>query len=475
MTIIGRKAEQELLKQCLDSKKSEFLAIYGRRRVGKTFLVKEAFANQFFFYATGILDENKSLSIQLENFNDELADQGGSEFARAQDWQEAFRNLNRLVEQTPGNAKKVIFLDEIPWMATQNSGFLAALDHFWNRWASSRNDVLLIICGSATSWIIDNVINNRGGLHNRLTRQIQLAPFTLSECEEFFDSNGFVMTHYQIAEAYMIFGGVPYYLSLMNPRQDLNQIVDDVYFRAGAPLQNEFGNLFRSLFRNPSNHVAVVEALASKAKGLKRNEIVEQTGLSDGGGLTRVLEDLEQCGFIRVYRAFGKALQGKTYQLTDAFVLFHLRFSDKRERYSGNYWQQFSSTPGHSSWSGYAFEQVCLLHAENIKKKLGIAGVLTEVSSWRSASSEPGAQVDLVIDRADNVINLCEIKYAKGEYSVTKEDYLSLHNKMSAFSAETRTRKALRVTLVTTFGVRPNKYSAEFNSQVTLDDLFAPL
>ncbi|MCL2826051.1 MAG: AAA family ATPase, partial [Eggerthellaceae bacterium] len=318
MTIIGRKAEQELLKQCLDSKKSEFLAIYGRRRVGKTFLVKEAFANQFFFYATGILDENKSLSIQLENFNDELADQGGSEFARAQDWQEAFRNLNRLVEQTPGNAKKVIFLDEIPWMATQNSGFLAALDHFWNRWASSRNDVLLIICGSATSWIIDNVINNRGGLHNRLTRQIQLAPFTLSECEEFFDSNGFVMTHYQIAEAYMIFGGVPYYLSLMNPRQDLNQIVDDVYFRAGAPLQNEFGNLFRSLFRNPSNHVAVVEALASKAKGLKRNEIIEQTGLSDGGGLTRALEELEQCGFIRVYRAFGKALQGKTYQLTDA-------------------------------------------------------------------------------------------------------------------------------------------------------------
>lgn len=470
--IIGRKVEQELLLHCLESKKSEFVAVYGRRRIGKTFLVREVFGDRFTFYATGLLDDRNTISLQLESFNNEIAEQGEESLPRAKNWHEAFQNLNTLVEQAPAGIKKIIFLDEIPWMATRNSGFLTALDYFWNRWASSRNDVLLIICGSATSWIIDNVVNNRGGLHNRLTRQILLAPFTLKECEDFYNSEGFVMTRNQMVEAYMAFGGVPYYLSLMNPRLDLNQMIDDIYFKQGSALQNEFQNLFKSLFSNPDNHLAVVSALARKSKGLTRKEIIEQTTTSNGGRVTQVLEDLEQCGFIRVYRSFGKNKQDRIFQLTDAFILFHLRFSKQRELYNENYWQQFSATPGHNSWSGYAFEQVCLLHIAQIKQKLGIAGVLTEVSAWRSTSANPGAQIDLVIDRADNVINLCEIKYAKGEYLITKDSYDKLHNKLAAFSDETKTRKALRTTLITSFGVKQNKYSSEFTSQVLLDDLF---
>jgi len=475
MSIIGREAEKNLLMQCLETNKSEFVAVYGRRRVGKTFLIKETFDNQLFFYATGILEEKSTMAMQLDSFNDEIADQGGEELPRANNWHQAFRNLNTLLEIAAPSKKKIIFLDEVPWMATRNSGFLTALDYFWNRWASSRKDVLLIICGSATSWIIENIINNRGGLHNRLTRQILLAPFTLCECESFFNNGSFTMTRYQMAEAYMVFGGIPYYLSLLNPELDLNQMIDDVYFRQGAPLQSEFKNLFKSLFQNPGSHLAIVEALAHKAKGLTRDEIIKATKLPNGGGITDVLEELEQCGFIRKYLAYGKKNKGRLYQLIDPFVLFHLKFSEKQERYSENHWQQFSDTPGHNNWSGYAFEQLCLLHVEQIKRKLGISGVLTEVSSWRSESYEPGAQIDLVIDRADNVINLCEAKYARGEYVISKDGYRNLHNKMAAFSVETKTRKALRITLITTFGVKQNTYSGEFTSQVILDDLFSPV
>lgn len=468
--LIGREKEAGILKKCYESGKSEFVVVYGRRRVGKTFLVKELFEAEFTFYSTGILNGTKE--AQLVAWNNEIIRFGGADLPVAENWLEAFVNLNVLIEAGKTAGKKIIFLDEIPWMVTLHSDFLAGLDYFWNRWASRKN-ILLIICGSAASWIVDNIINDKGGLHNRLTRQILIEPFSLKECEQFFESRRVPMTRYQIAEAHMIFGGIPYYLDLMEPKYSLYQNVDEMYFARGAELQNEFENLYRSLFKNAENYIRVIEALAKKGIGLTRNEIIAASKISDGGSLTKILRDLTISGFIRESKAYGQKKRDSLYQLIDFFSLFDICFREKRKEHANDFWLRFSSTSAHSVWCGFSFEKLCLLHLQQIRKKLGITGVLTSAFSWRGEHDGTGMQIDLVIDRGDNIINLCEIKYASGEYQIDKGYYESMRKKRSGFVNSTHTRKAVQTTMITTFGLKKNNYSAEMVSEVILDDLFA--
>jgi len=474
MAIIGRKKELAILKRCFESTTSEFVAIYGRRRVGKTFLVKELFENQLSFYSTGILNANKD--AQLNAWNNEIKRFGGDSFDPAESWFDAFNNLNLLIEKLrKGQAntqKKVVFLDEIPWMATMHSDFLPALDHYWNRWASTQKDILLIICGSAASWITDKIINSKGGFHNRLTRQILVEPFSLNECEQYYKSRHIPMTRYQMAEAYMIFGGIPYYLSLMEPQYSLYQNIDEMYFSRSAELRNEFDNLYNSLFRNAENYINIIEALAKKGLGLTRSEILSEVKMPDGGSLTKILTDLSNCGFIREYKAYGHKKKDCIYQLVDFFSLFDINFREKRKEYSNDFWLRFSSTTAHSIWSGFSYEKLCLLHTTQIRKKLGISGVLTSIFSWRGKSEDKGAQVDLVIDRNDNVINLCEIKFSSGQFEISKSYHESIRNKKTVFINSTKTRKAVQTTMITTYGLKSSNYSAEITSEVVLDDLF---
>jgi len=468
--IIGRLNEQKRLNKHFRSEKSEFVALFGRRRVGKTYLVKSMFESKFAFYATGIL--GCDTASQIKNFNNEITNYGGTSNTSATNWHEAFENLNTLIARSNINGKKVVFLDEISWMGESNTSFISSLDFFWNRWISSRNDVLLIICGSATSWIIDNIVNNTGGLHNRLTDHIQLMPFTLRECDEYFKAKGIPLPRYQVLESYMVFGGVPYYLDFFEADRSFAQNVDRIYFASGAPLKNEYANLFRALFKNADHHIKVVEALASKHKGMLRQEISERAGIKGGGTLTKILSDLTSCGFVQEYLAFKKLKKDRIFQLTDPFTLFHLTFADKQKRFAEDFWLHYSTTPAHSAWSGFAFERVCLLHIPQIKHGLGISGVLTEASSWRSKEADPGAQIDLVLDRSDRVINLCEIKFASTEYIIEKEYSKKLQGKKTAFVLETGTRKAAHITMITTYGLIQNKYSAEVLFQLTMADLF---
>jgi AAA+ ATPase superfamily predicted ATPase len=468
--LLGREKEISTLSYCFESDKSEFVAVYGRRRVGKTFLIKEFFQENFTFFSTGILDGDKE--TQLLAWNREISRYGGSKLVGAKNWFHAFENLNKLIEQSGNQGKKVIFLDEIPWMATIHSDFLAGLDYFWNRWASSRKDVLLIVCGSAATWITEKIINNTGGLHNRLTRHIFVEPFALKECEKYFESHHIPLNRYQMAEAYMIFGGIPYYLSLMDPKYSLYQNVDEIYFSQKAWLRNEFENLFRSLYIDAENYIRVVETLAKKGIGLTRNDIAGISGISDGGNLTRILENLSISGFIREYKAYGKKKKDSLFQLIDFFVMFDVRFRNERKKYTDDYWLQFSSTSAHSVWNGISFEKLCLLHLPQIRKKLGISGVLTAAYSWRGKLEDKGAQVDLVIDRNDNIINLCEVKFSSKPITLRKSDSESLRNKRAAFIDSTRTKKAVITTFVSTYGLIRNSYSADIYSEVVLDDLF---
>lgn len=467
--IIGRRAELRKLEEIYNSKQSEFVVVYGRRRIGKTYLVRECFEGRTTFHLAGVA--NSTTREQLINFNLTFNRHSPDNQRKAANWLEAFDMLASLIE-TSKQRRKVIFIDEMPWLDTPRSGFVSALEHFWNGWASGRKDIVLVVCGSATSWIIDKIINNHGGLHNRIMRQIKLEPFTLDECEQYFDHHKMAYSRQQIAECYMAMGGVPYYLSLMQKGASVAQNIDSLFFAQNAPLGNEFDNLYKSLFANSDDYIRIVEALSKKMKGLSRGEIISATKLTSNGELTKTLRNLENCGFIRSYVAFGKKERDKLFQLTDFYTLFHFRFAKGNRNADENFWTNTIGTPTYNTWAGYSFEMLCLCHLRQMKKALGIAGVQTEVSSWRSSSIEPGAQIDLVIDRNDKIITLCEMKYAADHYAISKSYEEELRHKRSAFITETKTRKAVHLTMVTTYGLRRNEYSEGIQREVTLDDLF---
>ncbi len=470
MQIVGRNKEQEAIKEYVNSENPEFVAVYGRRRVGKTFLIKEFFKNNFTFYLTGLA--NTRMQMQLRNFNAAMQKYGGMPYPTVDTWFDAFGQLVHLLEHSRKRGKKVIFFDELPWIDTHRSGFTAALEHFWNNWASTRSDILLIVCGSATSWMINKLIKNRGGLHNRVTRRMLVEPFTLAECEEFYKKNHIVMSRYQMVESYMILGGIPYYLSLMDKSRSLAQNIDALCFTKNGALKDEFASLYASLFKHSENHVKIVKTLAKKVKGMTRDEIITNTRLPDGGGLTKTLEELEQCGFIRKFNAYDKKSKCQLYQLIDFYTLFYLNFISHNKYGDDHFWTNFIENARHRAWSGYAFEQVCLAHISQIKGKLGISGVLTHVASWRSQQSNPGAQIDLLIDRNDHVINLCEMKYAQTTFTIDKKYDENLRNKREVFIKETKTRKTVHLTMVTTYDVKKNEYSGIIQSEIKMDDLF---
>lgn len=467
--IIGRKAEKATLGEVFSSKHSEFVAVYGRRRVGKTYLVRETFSDKFTFEISGLA--NASTKEQLLNFSLTLKSTTGENLKTPRNWLEAFAQLITILKKNKSK-RKVLFFDEMPWMDTPRSGFLSALEHFWNGWASARKDVVLIVCGSSTSWIINNLINNHGGLHNRLTRTIYLKPFTLAECEEYFKWRKIDFSRYRIAEAYMVLGGIPFYLSKMEKGMSVAQNIDNMFFAEGAKLKNEFQNLYAALFRNSEDYVKVVEALSRKGKGLTRDEISRLSKITSGGGLSKVLQNLEYCGFIRKYQALNKKMRDTLYQLIDSYTLFYFKFIRKNEYNDECFWTNSLDTALHNTWAGYAFEMLVLQHVAEIKKAMSIAGVQSSVAAWRSEAAKPAAQIDLVINRKDGIINVLEIKYCNKKYTITREYEKNLRNKIFAFKEETHARNAVHLVMLTTFGVSKNRYSEIVQKELTLSSLF---
>ena len=388
-------------------------------------------------------------------------------------WLEAFDELQTYLERRH-KGKKIIFIDELPWLDTARSRFIAALEHFWNGWADGRNDVKLIVCGSATSWMIDNIINNRGGLHNRKTHQIYVAPFSLEESEKYFKTFGFGYRKKEIAECHLVMGGVAYYYSLMNPEESVAQNIDRLFFASNGELRGEFDNLYHSLFKKAGDHITIVKTLATKGKGLTRKMLLEHTNLNNNKKFTTTLEELEKCGFIRSYIPFGETKRDTLFQLTDAFTLFYFHYAAANKYYDEAFWTNSLNSPRYRAWSGLAFEMLCLNHIRQIKAALGILGVQSRVCCWIGKENEgrAGAQIDLLIDRADQTVNLCEIKFAKAEYTITKSDADTLANKLECFVEQTNTRKSVMLTMITSFGLRPNKYSGQIQCAITLDDLF---
>jgi len=467
--IIGREKEISKLMELYKSNKSEFVAIYGRRRVGKTFLVRELFEKDLVFDLAGLA--KSGLKNQLLNFYFSLNRVATHDFTEPLSWLKAFEQLIEVLETSPAE-RKIIFIDEISWLDTPKSGFLSALEHFWNGWACSKKDIMLIVCGSATSWIINNLINNRGGLYNRITASIQLLPFTLHETELFLKSKKIELPHYQIAEIYMILGGIPFYLEKIKRGSSVAQNIDSLFFDKTSELKNEFKNLYASLFENSEGYEKIVEVLSKKRTGLTRKEILLQSKMKSGTHITTILNNLEYSGFIRSYSQ-PKRKNEKLFQLLDSFTLFYFHFLHKNNFRDENFWTNSLNTSTHNTWAGLSFEILCLLHTKAIKKKLKVAGVQSTEYAWRSKTSEPMVQIDLILDRADNIVNLCEIKYSNIQYAITQEYEKKLREKIETFRLEISPHKAIHLLLLTTFGVKQNKYSGIVQNDVILDDLFA--
>ena len=475
--MVGREREiAELLALC-DSNESQFCAVFGRRRVGKTFLVRETFKNRFAFYHTGLANATKK--EQQAEFKESLRRYGLKKARIPRSWYDAFHQLEALLEQSEDN-KKIIFIDELPWMDSPNSNFISALEHFWNGWANMRNDIVLIICGSATSWMINNILNNHGGLYGRITHQIHLQPFSLYECEQYLGTMNISLSRKEIIEAYMILGGVPYYWSYMQRGMSLAQNIDNMFFRAGAPLKNEFTSLYRSLFRRPEGYIAIVEALTRRKSGMRREEILKDTKLDDNNTFVRQLTELEQCGFIRSYHKIGQKKKDTLFQLMDNFTLFYYQYIQTNELNDEHYWTNTLTNARHNTWAGLAFERVCFQHIEQIKQKLGILGITSQVYSFTyrpqiEEDPEWAVQIDMLIDRKDGIINLCEIKYANDDFLTTETEERQMRKRISCVQQRAKTKHSVHTVLITTYGVVNNTYSHIFQKIITANDLFLPI
>lgn len=475
--LIGREDECRRLDRCMCEKQAQLITISGRRRVGKTFLIDQYYDRRFDFKLTGY--EKQSKSIQLQNFANELIRQTQAEQKTPSSWMEAFEMLRNYLESLRFDGKKVVFFDEMPWMDTPRSGFLSAFEGFWNSWGYAQDDLVFIACGSATSWIIDNIDGNKGGLFNRRTAGLFIEPFNLREVEEYLKKvKNIEWNRLDIAETYMILGGIPYYLSLIDPELSYRQNIDNLFFRKRAELSDEFGRLYRALFSNSDQYIRIVEALNKKRIGLTRNEIENETGISKNGELTRMLDTLIKSGFVRGYNYYGHKKQQIMYQLSDYYSQFYFRFVKDNYGKDEHFWTNALDNPTLRTWAGLTFEQLCKDHVSQIKKKLGIAGVLSDESAWFSRKdpnvedASPGAQIDMLIDRRDRVINVCEMKFSINEFAIDREYDKTLRNKVDVFRRETGTNKTIQLTMITTFGVKQGKYSSIVGSQVLLDDLF---
>ena len=478
--IIGREKEIRELNRLYNSSIPQFVAVFGRRRVGKTFLVDQTLKDRITFRHAGLSpvdyrQKKNFMKEQLKSFYFSLIRHGMKKSHCPTSWLEAFFMLEMHLQSTDDGSRQVVFLDELPWMDTPRSGFITALESFWNGWGCHRDNFMLIVCGSATSWIMDNLVNNHGGLYGRLTCEMKLLPFTLRECERLFKRNRVKLSRYDIVQSYMALGGIPYYLGYFESGMSLAQNIDNLFFASSAKLNDEFDRLFASVFSHPEDMKKIVKLLSTRHVGYTMEDIATKTGLSSGGHLSNSLKALMASDFVMRYVPFGHSKREVHYKLIDPFCIFYLRYVPDNANYVSSFWQQNQASQSIVSWRGFAFEEVCLLHINQIKQAMGIQGVSSRQSSWAITGNDEqeGTQIDLIIERADHIVNLCEMKFYGESFSVDKAYYQKMNYREKMLTEKIARKDIVHSILVTTYGLTYNEYSGIFQHVITLDDLFS--
>ncbi len=467
--MIGRENEIARLTNSLKSEKSELIAIYGRRRIGKTYLIRNLFKNEICFEATGLYEGSTEQQLLVFLRQLHIVDKKTQSISKLKNWDEAFELLKKYITGIRNKKKKVIFIDEFPWFDTHKSDFLLYFGHFWNTFCEKRNDLVVVLCGSAASYMVQNILQNKGSLHGRLSYKLQINPFTLHETKQYLISQGIHWTNYNIIQLYIALGGVPHYLSKVIKQESVTQNIQRLCFDSNGDLVNEFEEVFNSLFTHANTHKEIIKQLGKSQKGMTREELIEQTSLSGGGNFSHALEELIASGFVANYKAFGNKKKLSLYRLCDEYSKFYLKYMEPNKNQGKNFWNTLSQEQSYISWSGFNFETICLKHIDHLKKALGITGIHSENSCWRNENS----QIDLIIDRADKWTNIIEIKFRKDAYTIDKTEYLNLRKKMDEFKRNTNNKKHISLCVVSTFGVSENEYANELvENNLTIDVLF---
>jgi AAA+ ATPase superfamily predicted ATPase len=469
--MIGREYEIKRLEESLKSTNSELIAIYGRRRVGKTYLIRNIFEKHIKFEVTGLYGGNQEK--QLDIFFDELKRNSNKikEEEKPKDWKGAFELLKKYLNSHRSQSKKVIFIDEMPWMDTHKSDFRMYFGHFWNTYCEKRNDIVVVLCGSAASYMVQNVISNEGSLHARLTYKLHIKPFTLFETKAFLKSKNINWGHYQILHLYIAIGGIPHYLNKLRKGESVVQSIQRLCFDSNGDLANEFDEIFSSLFSHSSSHLSIVRALSNANKGISRDELIKKSKHAGGGAFTRALEELIASGFVTKYQAYDKKVRRMLFRLSDEYSKFYLKYIEPNMNQGENFWTTMFQQQSYVSWAGFNFETICLKHVSQIKKALKIEGIHSINSSW----SSEGVQIDLVIKRADNWINLCEMKFYNTSFKISKDELNRLKNKVSKFKEDTKTRDVVVITMISTYGIVEDENFHEIvENSFDMDVLFEP-
>ncbi len=475
MNVVGRDAETKAMQALLKDDKAHMLALIGRRRVGKTFLIRNAYKENIVFELTGLKDGTLeqhllNFTFQFNRYFPQMTPLTG-----ITEWLTAFHKITEELEKLQKETKPVLFFDELPWIASKRSGFIEALAHWWNNWASQQN-ILLVVCGSAAAWMIDHVVNAKGGLHNRITKLITLEPFSLSETKQFLTSKQIKMSDYQIIQLYMVLGGIPHYLEQVQKGKSATQNIQEICFNRDGLLRTEFDSLYSALFDNATNHIEVIKALASKSKGLDRQEILSKTKMKDGGWFSKLLAELEASGFIASLQPLENKIKNKLFRLTDEFTLFYLAFMSGKRKTDENYWIRLNQTQEYKIWAGYAFENLCAKHIVEIKSALGISGIQCEVNSYlhrKNNNYHKGFQIDLLIDRRDDVLTICEMKFYSDEYRITSDYAKKIHTRKEGLKALTSPKKHVEVVFISSFGLVNNAQKNDYvDHDLSMDILF---
>lgn len=472
--MVGREKECSELQRAVESNRSELVIVYGRRRIGKTYLIEEFFQRQFDFRYVGA--HGMTTRQQLHNFAKVLASYSHQSYGQFKSWFEAFDALQDYLSELP-ERRKTVFIDEMPWMDSGRSTFVVALENFWNGWAMAQRNIMLVATGSATSWMRNKLVANRGGLHGRITCSIHLSPFNLHETELYLESLGIPWDRQQTTQAYMLLGGIPYYYSLLSPSLSLAQNIDELFFSQDGALRLEFEELYSALFSHADQYLGVVKLLSEHKAGLSTLQIAKSLNYQ-GGKISHIIKNLEQSDIIEAWNQYGTKRRGTIYRLIDFYTIFYYKFVADNLSKDPTWWSDNLDSQSVTAWMGNCFELVCMRHHLQIKAALGIRGIATQVSTWHVAENKQeqtrGAQIDMIIERADRIIHLCEMKFSNDLYTISKDYERYLRERSGLFKHLTGTKKSVVHTFVTTYGVANGKHKSIVHSEVTMDDLFQP-
>jgi AAA+ ATPase superfamily predicted ATPase len=441
---IGRKVEIAQLTALIDLPRPSIAVIYGRRRVGKSELIRHVTQGKNVLSFEGL--EGQPKHKQIKNFLFQLSAQSNIREKNISDWPDALILLRTLTQ----DGQWIIILDEFQWMANYQNELVSVIKMIWEKYLSQNPDLTLILCGSIASFMKSKVLKS-SALYGRTDYELNLHELNLSEISEFFPGKG----SDEVIDTAMLVGGIPKYLELISEYPSLYDALEPLAFSQDGFFKTEYDRLFASHFGKKPIFMKIIQTLATNPYGLTTGKLAKEMQVASGGTLCHQLDDLESAGFLHSIIPFDKPEGSKLrkYILMDAYVRFYhsiIRGSMKETTPPNTQFHAIMSSPRYAAWAGMAFEFLCMRHHKEISRILGFHGIPYTAGPFfqRKTLDTPGVQIDLLFERSDKILVLCEMKYLLA--SVPGDIIDQVNRKVSALQEKYPGRTILKVLLTKT-------------------------